>query len=100
MSVLDGMELPDPGALEYPRQVALLLPLSGRNGAAGKAVQNGFFGAYYGASAGLADVQEVRVYDVVELGGAREAYANSSSARYCGRLSTTWPAKRSCRCRC
>ena len=77
ISVLDGLALPDPGALEYPRQIALLLPLSGRNSAAGKAVQNGFFGAYYGASAGLADVQQVRVYDVVEAGGAREAYAQA-----------------------
>ena len=74
MIVLDGLELPDPGMLEYPRQVALLLPLSGRNGSAGKAVQNGFFGAYFGAAARLGDAQEIRVYDVVVAGGARAAY--------------------------
>ena len=69
--------MPDPGALEYPRQIALLLPLSGRNGAFGKAVQNGFFGAYFGASGGLADLQEIRIYDVVAEGGARGAYAKA-----------------------
>ena len=74
MSIVGAMELPDPGMLEYPRQVALLLPLSGRNAAAGKAVQNGFFGAYYGASAELGAAQAIRVYDVVEAGGARQAY--------------------------
>ena len=60
--------------MDYPRQVALLLPLSGRNATAGRAVQNGFFGAYYGASLGLEDAQEVRVYDVVQSGGAPAAY--------------------------
>ena len=34
--------------MDYPRQVALLLPLSGRNAAnAGNAIQNGFLGAYF-----------------------------------------------------
>lgn len=77
MSILDGLELPDSGMLDYPRQVALLLPLSGRNASVGNAVQNGFFGAYYGASAGLGDAQQVRVYDVVAVGGARAAYSEA-----------------------
>ena len=74
MSVLGGAELPDPGMLDYPRQVALLLPLSGQNAAAGNAVQNGFFGAYFGAAAGLGEDQQIRVYDVVGAGGASAAY--------------------------
>lgn len=74
LSILNDTRLPDPGMLEYPRQVALLLPLSGRNASAGNAVQNGFFGAYYGAAAGLGDAQQIRVYDVVADGGARSAY--------------------------
>lgn len=74
MSVLGGAELPDPGMLDYPRQVALLLPLSGQNAAAGSAVQNGFFGAYFGGAAGLDEAQQIRVYDVVAAGGASTAY--------------------------
>ena len=74
ISVLSESQLPDTGMLDYPRQVALLLPLSGRSAAAGNAVQNGFFGAYYGASAGLGEAQQIRVYDVVAAGGARAAY--------------------------
>ena len=54
--------------------MALLLPLSGSNATAGKAIQNGFFGAYFSAVAGLQDAQQIRVYDVNETGGARQAY--------------------------
>jgi outer membrane PBP1 activator LpoA protein len=77
MSVLGGTELPDPGMLDYPRQVALLLPLSGQNATAGNAIQNGFFGAYFGASAGLGEAQQIRVYDVVAAGGAGAAYSRA-----------------------
>ncbi|HEY7753190.1 MAG TPA: penicillin-binding protein activator [Steroidobacteraceae bacterium] len=45
-----------------PRQVALLLPLSGRAEAAGQAVRDGFLAAYY--DHGSAARPRVRVYDV------------------------------------
>jgi len=49
---------------ERPRQVALLLPLSGRAAAAGSAVRDGFLGAYY--DDGSTNRPKVRVYDVAE----------------------------------
>ncbi len=48
--------------LEYPAQVALLLPLSGRQQAAGTAVRDGFLSAYYQQDA--AQRPRVHVYDV------------------------------------
>src|SRR5690606_20177948 len=71
-SVVAEMQIPDGGALDYPRQIALLLPLSGQTAAAGGAIQNGFFGAYFAAQSGLNDEQRIRVYDV-NAEGAREA---------------------------
>jgi outer membrane PBP1 activator LpoA protein len=70
-------ELPEPGEmlLDYPRQVALLLPLSGSTASIGQAIQNGFIGAYYATAAGLDDRQSIRVYDVNAEGGASAAYA-------------------------
>ncbi|MEX2496713.1 MAG: penicillin-binding protein activator [Woeseia sp.] len=50
-AVLAGMELVDRDALDHPRQIALLLPLSGQNAAAGQAVQNGFIGSYFSSVA-------------------------------------------------
>ncbi len=47
-----------------PRQVALLLPLSGSAAAAGSAVRDGFLGAYY--DDGGTARPRVRVYDVAE----------------------------------
>ena len=76
-ALLAGMRLPDAGALDYPRQIALLLPLSGENAPAGQAVQNGFFGAYFAAQGGLNDEQRIRVYDVNADGGTTEAYARA-----------------------
>jgi len=72
-------DLPDPGELilDYPRQVALLLPLSGRTASVGTAVQNGFIGAYYATAAGLDDRQSIRIYDVNAEGGASAAYATA-----------------------
>ncbi len=69
-------ELPEASAtlLEYPRQIALLLPLSGNAARAGQAVQNGFLGAYFASAGGLDDRQSVRVYDVNGEGGASAAY--------------------------
>jgi len=75
MTIIGEMELPELLLLEYPRQIALLLPLSGRAASAGKAVQNGFLGAYFATAAGLDDRQSVRIYDVNTEGGASAAYA-------------------------
>jgi outer membrane PBP1 activator LpoA protein len=74
MEILSGLELPDSDLLDYPRQIAILLPLSGSNATAGKAIQNGFFGAYFSAVAGLQDAQQIRVYDVNYIGRAGQAY--------------------------
>ncbi|WP_238526821.1 penicillin-binding protein activator [Cellvibrio japonicus] len=46
-----------------PRQIALLLPQSGRLAEAGQAVRDGFFAAYYQALAQGRQVPEVRQYD-------------------------------------
>ena len=72
--VLGEIEILDPELLEYPRQVALLLPLSGRAAAAGTAVQNGFLGAYFQTASALDEQQSVRIYDVNAEGGASAAY--------------------------
>jgi len=74
-TVLGDLDLPEHLLLEYPRQIALLLPLSGRAASAGKAVQNGFLGAYFATASGLDDRQSVRIYDVNAEGGASAAYA-------------------------
>lgn len=73
-SILADMDLPEAGALTFPRQIALLLPLSGGNAAAGEAIRNGFLGAYFSAASGLGDLQQIRVYDVDRSGGAIGAY--------------------------
>jgi outer membrane PBP1 activator LpoA protein len=75
MTVLDQLDLPETLLLDYPRQIALLLPLSGNAASAGQAVQNGFLGAYFASASGLDDRQSVRVYDVNAEGGAASAYA-------------------------
>jgi len=74
IGILDDMDLPQAGSLEFPRQIALLLPLSGGNAAAGNAIRNGFLGAYFSATAGLDAAQQVRVYDINVPGGALAVY--------------------------
>ncbi len=74
IGILDEMDLPEAGALGFPRQIALLLPLSGNNAAAGKAIRNGFLGAYFNATAEIDDAQLIRVYDINGSGGALAAY--------------------------
>ncbi len=59
---------------ELPQQVALLLPLSGRDAALGHAIQNGFLGAYFSAAASMPALQTVRVYDIGRDGGVGAAY--------------------------
>jgi outer membrane PBP1 activator LpoA protein len=75
MMILGDLELPEHLLLEYPRQVALLLPLSGNASSAGTAIQNGFLGAYFATASELDDRQVVRIYDVNSEGGASAAYA-------------------------
>jgi len=77
MSIIDQFDLPDEVMLDYPKQIALLLPLSGRTARAGQAVQNGFMGAYFSSLAGLDEDQSIRVYDVNTQGGAGAAYENA-----------------------
>ncbi|HLG53378.1 MAG TPA: penicillin-binding protein activator [Steroidobacteraceae bacterium] len=54
-----GQPVPSSG---QPRQIALLLPLSGRAESAGVAVRDGFLGAYYDQDAPLRP--RLRIYDV------------------------------------
>ncbi|MGI9270181.1 MAG: penicillin-binding protein activator [Woeseiaceae bacterium] len=77
MTVIEQLDLPSELILDYPHQIALLLPLSGRTARAGQAVQNGFMGAYFAAIEGLDDDQSIRVYDVNTEGGASAAYATA-----------------------
>ena len=77
LAIIDLLRLPDELNLEYPRQIALLLPLSGRTAAAGLAIQNGFMGAYFSTVVGLDEQQAIRVYDVDSEGGAGAAYATA-----------------------
>lgn len=77
MMIIDRMPLPDNLILDYPRHIALLLPLSGRAAPAGKAIQNGFMGAYFATVAGLDEPQTIRIYDVGNEGGASAAYATA-----------------------
>jgi len=84
-TVLADMQLRRDLILDYPRHIALLLPLTGSSAAAGRAVQNGFMGAYFATATGLDDGQEsgqgvaqtVRIYDVNSEGGASAAYATA-----------------------
>lgn len=77
MSVLETVDIQDEQLLAYPRRIALLLPLSGRTASAGKAVQNGFLGAYFAGAGGLDDRQSILVYDVNAEGGPSGAYASA-----------------------
>jgi outer membrane PBP1 activator LpoA protein len=77
MDVIGRLALPATLVLDYPKQIALLLPLSGSTARAGHAVQNGFMGAYFSALEGLDDYQTIRVYDVNTEGGASAAYTTA-----------------------
>lgn len=77
MTVLGDFQPMDSELLDYPRQVALLLPLSGRGASSGKAIQNGFLGAYFATASALDDRQTVRIYDVNAAGGAAAAYQDA-----------------------
>jgi len=77
MDIIDRLALPAELILDYPKQIALLLPLSGRTARAGQAVQNGFMSAYFSAIEGLDDEQAIHVYDVNSEGGASAAYTTA-----------------------
>ncbi|RLA27468.1 MAG: hypothetical protein DRR15_18505, partial [Gammaproteobacteria bacterium] len=77
IEIVSDLSLPDSALLNHPRQIALLLPLSGNNSSAGNAIKNGFFGAYFAAVSGLDSQQQIRVYDVNASGGAKAAYADA-----------------------
>ena len=64
-----------PTAQAFPRQVALLLPLSGKQRQAAIAVRDGFLAAHFVAT-DQPERPEIRVYDVTSL-GAQAAYARA-----------------------
>jgi outer membrane PBP1 activator LpoA protein len=76
IGVLKDLSLPEGSLLNYPRQIALLLPLSGNGGVQGNAIKNGFLGAYFSAISGVDSEQEIRVYDVNSEGVAN-AYSKA-----------------------
>ncbi len=77
IAFLGEVSVSDPTLIDYPRRIALLLPLTGQAGRAGNAVQNGFLGAYFASAGGLDDRQSVRIYDVSAEGGATTAYTTA-----------------------
>jgi outer membrane PBP1 activator LpoA protein len=77
ITIIDDLGLPDELTMNYPRQIALLLPLTGRWASAGQAIQNGFLGAYFSTAAGLDEQQTLRIYDVDSEGGASASYATA-----------------------
>jgi len=72
--VLDEVTVDDDTLLEYPRQIALLLPLSASNQAAGQAIKNGFLGAYFAALGGVETDQQIRLYDINASGDVGRSY--------------------------
>jgi uncharacterized protein len=75
-SVLDQLLKSYVADLEYPTTVALLLPLSGRQQAAGTVVRDGFLAAYYQHTSGLRP--RVRIYDVA-IQNPADAYVTASA---------------------
>ena len=75
-TVLPDLSLQQESLLNYPRQIALLLPLSGNNATAGNAIRNGFLGAFYSSVGGVDSQQQVRIYDV-SAAGVSSAYAEA-----------------------
>lgn len=76
IGVLADLSLPETSLLNYPRQIAILLPLSGNAAVQGNAIKNGFLGAYIAAVSGIDSQQEIRVYDV-NANGAVQAYTQA-----------------------
>jgi len=77
MGILADLSLPEDSLLNYPRQIALLLPLSGNNASAGNAIKNGFLGSYFSAVGGIDSQQQIRIYDVNSADGVSGAYSRA-----------------------
>jgi len=77
LTIVDEFEISADSLTVYPHRIALLLPLSGRTAPAGKAIQNGFMGAYFSTAAELDDDHVIRIYDVSTEGGASAAYTTA-----------------------
>jgi outer membrane PBP1 activator LpoA protein len=77
IAVLSDLSLPEDSLLNYPRQIALLLPLSGNSAAAGNAIKNGFLGSYFSAVGGAESQQQIRIYDVNTADGVTGAYSRA-----------------------
>jgi outer membrane PBP1 activator LpoA protein len=75
--VLTDLSLPEDSLLNYPRQIALLLPLSGDNASAGNAIKNGFLGSYFSAVGGIENQQQIHIYDVNAEDGVTGAYSRA-----------------------
>lgn len=75
-TVLDQLLKTYSADLEYPADVALLLPLSGRQQAVGTVVRDGFLAAYYQHTTTLRP--RVRIYDVANQNPA-DAYVTASA---------------------
>ena len=76
IGVLADLSLPETSLLNYPRQIALLLPLSGNAQVQGNAIKNGFLGAYISAVSGIDSQQQIRIYDV-NANGVGQAYTQA-----------------------
>jgi uncharacterized protein len=63
--ILDDLLSESTVAVDYPAQVALMLPLGGRQQAAATAVRDGFLSAYFQQE--VAQRPRVRIYDVTSL---------------------------------
>ncbi len=75
IAFIGDLEVDETQLASYPSRIALLLPLSGSAAPAGRAIQNGFLGAYFASAGGLDDRQAIRIYDVDSEGGASAAYS-------------------------
>ena len=76
---IDEKKISDDELLVYPKKIALLLPLSDSSSALGKAIQNGFFGAYFASASTLEDQQSILIYDIEFEGSASQAYRKAIS---------------------
>lgn len=66
-----------PAVIEYPRQIAVLLPLSGRQKQSARAVRDGLLAAHYLTPA-QAPRPQIRIYDI-DAAGTAQSYAQAIS---------------------
>ena len=79
LMAIDENKISNNELLVYPKKIALLLPLSGSSAALGKAIQNGFFGAYFASASTLEEQQSILIYDIEFEGSASQAYQKAIS---------------------